>query len=514
MRPDWRGKFARGLLVCVLALGLLVLTPDVYFGIGHRQALAFLIIYAGFGALMYVRGTFHQRVAVSVLVLGASGVSAVLGGGAPASGTFFFIGLVTVATMLWSPRAGATATALTLALLATAAAISGVGRLQTSAGGSPVQSMAGWIGAALAVLLFGVAIVIGFGEIRRETTGAPVAFVSPSRAAPEAQTAPQVSAATQPDAWPRKALEALRRLNEFHDPAQPTSAAADILAKVFGYPYVALYLVDRTTGQAVLQSTSGPAAPRQDEEGGVGVTLSGESLVARAARTQEAQQAILNFPPPLEETRAVSDALAHQAAVPLVSKDRLLGVLLVHSGDPSAFGAEEMECLEIVTNQLAALSDIPNLGPSVGLAGEELGTPRDDEARLRGEALWQPGPTQHQVGDARSPEPNASMEIPLSLRDLEIGTISLAGDLEWSPEQRSIVEAVATQAALALDNARLVEMSQLSARNEHTLAEITSKVWASTTVDGVLRTALAELAQALDAAEGTIELASGETDDD
>ncbi len=128
--------------------------------------------------------------------------------------------------------------------------------------------------------------------------------------------------------------------------------------------------------------------------------------------------------------------------------------------------------------------------------------------------LWNQGPCSIEFGDPGSPRPNASMEIPLSLRDQEIGTISLGGDLEWSPEQRGIVEAVAAQAALALDNARLVEMSQLSARSEHMLAEITSKVWASTTVDGVLRTALVELAQALGAAEGTIELASQETDDD
>ena len=76
------------------------------------------------------------------------------------------------------------------------------------------------------------------------------------------------------------------------------------------------------------------------------------------------------------------------------------------------------------------------------------------------------------------------------------------------------MEAVATQAALALENARLVEVSQLSARREHMLAEITSKVWASTSIEGVLRTALQELAQALGADQATIELRAEQPDDE
>ncbi len=279
MQSDWRGRFSRGLLVCVLVLGVLVLTPDAYFGIGHWQALALLIIYALFGAWVYARGTFHQRVAVTMLILGASGLSAVLAGSTPANGTFFFIGVVTVATMLWSPRAGATATALTLALLAFAAGISGVGRLQTSAAGSPVQSTAGWIGAALAVLLFGVAIVIGFGELRRETTAARAAVVPPSPAH-EPKSPPQASDSTEPDVWLRRAIEAIRRLNGLHRAAQPISASADTLAEVFGYRYVALYLVDQATGQTVLRSTSGRAAvtPGEEVEAGAGAGFSGESL--------------------------------------------------------------------------------------------------------------------------------------------------------------------------------------------------------------------------------------------
>ena len=75
------------------------------------------------------------------------------------------------------------------------------------------------------------------------------------------------------------------------------------------------------------------------------------------------------------------------------------------------------------------------------------------------------------------------------------------------------MEAVATQAALALENARLMEASQLAASREHTLAEITAKVWGAATLEGVLRTAVQELAQAFGADRAIIELRT-DTDHD
>ena len=47
---------------------------------------------------------------------------------------------------------------------------------------------------------------------------------------------------------------------------------------------------------------------------------------------------------------------------------------------------------------------------------------------------------------------------------------------------------------------------QSAAIREKYVTEITNKIWASTSVDGVLQTALRELGQVLDATEATIEI--------
>jgi len=95
---------------------------------------------------------------------------------------------------------------------------------------------------------------------------------------------------------------------------------------------------------------------------------------------------------------------------------------------------------------------------------------------------------------------------PINLRDQIIGQISVEGTGDWTIEQKNLIDAVATQAAIALENARLVNESRQIATRERMLAEINSKIWASTTIDGVLQTAVKELGRRLDASSATIEL--------
>jgi GAF domain-containing protein len=68
------------------------------------------------------------------------------------------------------------------------------------------------------------------------------------------------------------------------------------------------------------------------------------------------------------------------------------------------------------------------------------------------------------------------------------------------------VEALSTQVAISLENARLLEESQQSALRERLSASIVQKIWASGSIDSILQTAIRELGRALEASEATIEL--------
>ncbi len=100
----------------------------------------------------------------------------------------------------------------------------------------------------------------------------------------------------------------------------------------------------------------------------------------------------------------------------------------------------------------------------------------------------------------------STVTVPLTLRDQIIGHLQLEGQQDWTPEERNLIGAVATQAALALENARLLNESQQIALQERLLSEITSKVWASNTIDGILQITIKELSRAFSASEGSISL--------
>ena len=98
------------------------------------------------------------------------------------------------------------------------------------------------------------------------------------------------------------------------------------------------------------------------------------------------------------------------------------------------------------------------------------------------------------------------LESPINLRDQALGKITLERTDEWTPELQSLVDAVTAQTAIALENARLVSESRQVALRERTLTEINSKIWASTSIDGVLQTVAKELGKKLDTSNTTIEL--------
>jgi GAF domain-containing protein len=93
------------------------------------------------------------------------------------------------------------------------------------------------------------------------------------------------------------------------------------------------------------------------------------------------------------------------------------------------------------------------------------------------------------------------------LRDQKIGQLTLELDKpELTAEERDFVEAVTTQASIALENVRLLERNQRQASYERLLSDFSRKVRSSTDLDQILRVALRELGQVLRASDGIIRL--------
>jgi hypothetical protein len=77
---------------------------------------------------------------------------------------------------------------------------------------------------------------------------------------------------------------------------------------------------------------------------------------------------------------------------------------------------------------------------------------------------------------------------------------------ELSSDDRAFIEQVTNQAALALENVRLLEDTQRRANHERLVTEIVKKARSSADVDSIIRTTLGELGKSLHAVEGIVHL--------
>ena len=104
------------------------------------------------------------------------------------------------------------------------------------------------------------------------------------------------------------------------------------------------------------------------------------------------------------------------------------------------------------------------------------------------------------------------MAIPVKLRDRVIGIIHVEasqGNRTWTDDEVALVQAISERAALALDNARLLEDSQRRATKEQVIGEISTRIGAGTDVESILRTAVRELGAQISGAQVTVEIGGG-----
>jgi GAF domain-containing protein len=286
--------------------------------------------------------------------------------------------------------------------------------------------------------------------------------------------------------------------------------------------YVGVFLLDARGEYAVLQAGTGEAGRRMLAEGHK-LAVRGDSMVGWATANGKArialdvgQEAVRFSNPHLPETKS-------ELALPLGTRKETLGALTIQSSEQEAFDQDDITVLQGIADSLAASIEKARL---FNLVQQNL---REIQSLHRQylEHAW----TQFaaQTGQAQAvfeQETAASsqavrgaltqIEVPIQLRQQDIGNIRLEMERSGlSQEEQALVEAVAGQAALALENARLLEQTRQRAEREKLATRMATRIWARTSVENILQTGLRELSTSLKASEGTIRLemeAKGERD--
>ncbi|HNB50319.1 MAG TPA: GAF domain-containing protein [Anaerolineales bacterium] len=317
------------------------------------------------------------------------------------------------------------------------------------------------------------------------------------------------------------------------DSEQLIHTVVNLITDRFGYYYAALFLVDELNEWAELKDATGEAGKvlieRQHR-----LEIGGQSMVSSAVVSKQARIALdvgtesVRFNNPLlPQTRS-------EIALPLIVGEEVIGVLDVQSTEEAAFSEQDIETLQNMANQVAIaiqnarlyqqaqqqLTEISRLNQSLMREGwttffrthphpifqysnNQIRAPETPDIPALEQVLDEGGPIfGHQ-------STKATLTLPLIHRQQVIGILNLkASKQEWSQDDLTILNAVTRQAALALENARLVEASQNLAIREHQINQITANIHQAANLEAILKTTVTELAKVLNVPEASIQLRS------
>ncbi len=501
---SWREHFVRPMLIGALVFGLLALIPAFLSTQNYLLDAIFISSYIAVIVVTFANFPYWLKMGVFLVVAYGLGVSELFSTGILGDALFFFLGFIVFSTMMFSPRAGMASTAITLITFIVIGWLTLSGRVGFIQPNAMPAKITDWLSAAATTLLFSGTMILGLRQLQIE-------FVDAQKRSADALRDLETERGSLEGRVAERTVQ-LRAVNEVGqvassilDPEELATRAVNLISNRFGFYYAAIFVLDNKGEWAELHAATGEAG-RVLKENKHRLRVGGKSMVGTAISTANARIALDVGAEPVRFENPLLPYTRSEIALPLVAGDHVLGALDVQSTQEAAFGPQEVDTLQSMANQVAIALENARLFQTSRERLEEMRSIQQQYVLDAWKPLAEQEELAYQVGDDELSSDTPRLEVPLTLREEIIGQINLAADGEWTPEQRNLIEAVATQAALALENARLVEESQSSAARDRLLAEITGKIWSSPTIDGILQSAARELGHAFDAAEATIEL--------
>lgn len=316
------------------------------------------------------------------------------------------------------------------------------------------------------------------------------------------------------------AAQVAREATAFRGVEELLTSVVALIAEAFAYDHVSVYLMDEQGRNLILSAASSEAGKALVRSGFRQKV--GEGVVGTAAKT--------GLPRIVSDVRTDPDylslpglgAVQSEVAIPMRVGERVVGVLDLESYRPQAFPAASVTIMQTLADQITLALENARLLSASQQAVEELQRLYSEQAREAWARLIAGGVSAYRytgvevvplVDERETGRTMRRLELPLKLRGQLLGTIVLERPLQqpaWTEDERLIAEAIAEQAALALDNARLIAETRARAARESMTAEIAARLRASLDVEKVLQTAVLDLGRALGAMEVNIRLVEQE----
>jgi GAF domain-containing protein len=272
----------------------------------------------------------------------------------------------------------------------------------------------------------------------------------------------------------RKVIDVFGALSEQIDYDALLAQSSDIIRTAFRYNRVAIGLVE------------------------------GEDVIVRSASAAEGVEAApVGVPIPLDRGplgRAISSsapvvisagndgqvgAAARRAtvAVPLISRGVAIGALAIETTQPGGVTDADVETLELVAGQVSTSLENARLFEETQRSLKQLDSLYQRQSAESWDQLLSimsddKLTTSAEFTSQRYPDAvvdgGDSIEVPISVRGEIVGNLGVLGEKpgDWTDDEREIIQAVADEVAVALEQARLLEEVQRRAAQLETAAEV------------------------------------------
>ena len=296
---------------------------------------------------------------------------------------------------------------------------------------------------------------------------------------------------------------------------------AAVISEKFGFYHVGVFLLDEANEYAVLTATNSEGGHkmmerkhrlRVGEQGIVGnVAAAGVPRIAMDV----GQDAVFFNNIELPDTHS-------EMALPLISRNRVIGALDVQSTERGAFSHEDVQLLSLLANQVSLAIENARLFEETRRALAEA----EAVSRQTTRHAWNKLPEEQSIlGYRYTPAGSFMLEKPLDLAEPRNGQrqrkaaetnrvvvpIELRGEtignlvIQSPPgqvmndEQMDLIRAVAERVAISAENARLFDETTRRAERERLVSDITGKIRSVNDPQTMIQTAMEELRRALGA---------------
>lgn len=296
-------------------------------------------------------------------------------------------------------------------------------------------------------------------------------------------------------------------------------AITDFVSQRLGLYHVGIFLNDEDGVFAVLQAANSEGGKKMlarghslriGEEGIVGYSIN--SGQPRIAHDVGADSAYFDNPD-LKETRS-------EIALPLSLGSEVIGALDIQSTETHAFSREDLAVYTTLADQVAIAIQNSRLLNQAQSALRDIEAAYTQQTRLAWRDYSKRKPVSGYYFDGMEAKPlenggdttiksEGGLTVPMQLRGQTIGKLKFLTankNRDWSDEELALAVAALERAALAIENARLIEEAQRRALKERIISEGSTRVSAALNIEDILQTTAEELERALGSTEVVIQL--------